>query len=60
MKAFFKSAHSRLGTMGEMLVFLWKFKLWWLVPPVILLLLLSFLLMLTASSFFAPFIYTLF
>ena len=51
---------SRMGTMGELLMFLWQRKLWWMVPMVITLLLFGLLLMFAHGSAVAPFIYTLF
>ena len=51
---------SRFGIMGELLVFLWERKLWWLIPMVTVLLLFGVLLILAQSSAIAPFIYTLF
>jgi drug/metabolite transporter superfamily protein YnfA len=51
---------SRLGIMGELLVFLWERKLWWLIPMVTVLLLFGVLLIFAQSSAIAPFIYTLF
>ena len=50
----------RLGVAGELLVFLWERKLWWMIPMVIVLLAFGFLLILAQSSAIAPFIYTLF
>jgi drug/metabolite transporter superfamily protein YnfA len=51
---------SRLGIFGELLVFLWQRKLWWLIPMIILLVLFGLLLIFAQSSAVAPFIYTLF
>jgi hypothetical protein len=55
-----KKLISRLGIMGELLVFLWECKLWWLIPMVVMLLLFGLLLIFTQMSSIAPFIYTLF
>ncbi len=49
-----------LGTIGELMQFLWKRKLWWLMPFVITLLLLGVLLIVGEVTGVAPFIYTLF
>lgn len=43
----------------ELLVFLWKEKLWWMVPLVAVLVLLGAVLFLAQGSALAPFIYTL-
>lgn len=51
---------SKFGILGELLVFLWQRKLWWLIPMVIILVLFGLLLILTQGSAVAPFIYTLF
>ena len=55
-----KSIISRVGIFGELLVFLWQRKLWWLIPIIIFLVLFGLLLVFTQSSAVAPFIYTLF
>jgi len=55
-----KRFFSRLGIFGELLVFLWKRKLWWMIPMIIVLILFGLLLIFTQSSVVAPFIYTLF
>lgn len=51
---------SKLGIFGELLVFLWKRKLWWMIPMIVILVLFGLLLIFTQSSAVAPFIYTLF
>jgi hypothetical protein len=56
----FRGAVNRLGIMGELLVFLWQQKLWWMIPMVVVLLLLGILMIFAQSSAIAPFIYTLF
>ncbi len=59
-----KKVHSRiiihLGIVGELLVFLWKRKLWWLVPLIVVIILIALLLVFVQGSAVAPFIYTLF
>ncbi|MFQ6109799.1 MAG: DUF5989 family protein, partial [Candidatus Aminicenantales bacterium] len=55
-----KTLISKFGILGELLVFLWQRKLWWLIPMVIILVLFGLLLILTQGSAVAPFIYTLF
>ena len=54
-----KSFVSKCGIFGELLLFLWHRKLWWLIPMVVMLILLSVLLILGGTGV-APFIYTLF
>ena len=51
---------SKLGIFGELLVFLWHRKLWWMIPMIVVLILFGLLLIFTQSSAVAPFIYTLF
>jgi uncharacterized membrane protein len=55
-----KGLTSRLGIMGELFVFFWQRKLWWLIPMVLVLLLFGLLLIFAQTSSIAPFIYTLF
>ena len=55
-----RAAGRRIGIMGELLVFLWERKLWWMMPMISVLLLLGILLIFAQSSAVAPFIYTLF
>jgi len=50
---------SRFPVVGELMVFLWHRKLWWLIPVVIVLVILGLLVVL-GSTGVAPFIYTLF
>lgn len=51
---------SRVGILGELLVFLWKRKLWWMTPMIVVLILFALLLVFAQGSAVAPFIYTLF
>lgn len=51
---------SRMGILGELLVFLWKRKRWWMIPMVVMLILFALLLIFAQGSAVAPFIYTLF
>jgi hypothetical protein len=51
---------SKVMVVGELMVFLWKRKLWWLIPMIIVLILFGLLLIFTQGSAVAPFIYTLF
>lgn len=54
-----RSFISKFGIFGELLLFFWRRKLWWLIPIVVTLVLLSVLLVLGGTGV-APFIYTLF
>jgi hypothetical protein len=60
MTNFFRGMITNLGVAGEVLVFLWHRKLWWLIPMVAVLLLFGLLLIFASTSGVAPFIYTLF
>jgi len=51
---------ARFGIAGELIVFLWTNKLWWMIPMMTVLLGLGLLIILGQSSAIAPFIYTLF
>lgn len=55
-----KNLTSKLGIFGELLVFLWQRKLWWLIPMIVILVLLGAVLIFAQGSAVAPFIYTLF
>ena len=56
----FEDLKLRFGVLGELLVFFWQRKLWWLIPMVLVLLLFGLLLVFAQTSSIAPFIYTLF
>lgn len=59
--AWWRSLSARFSVASELLVFLWRQRLWWLVPMVGLLLVFGALLLVAQSSpVIAPFIYTLF
>ena len=60
MSNFIKGMITNMGVAGEVVVFLWRRKLWWLIPMVIVLLLFGLLLIFATTSGVAPFIYTLF
>jgi len=51
---------SRFSVLRELMVFLWKRKLWWMIPMVVILVLFGLLLIFSQSSVVAPFIYTIF
>ena len=46
--------------LGELLVFLWKRKRWWLIPMIVVLILFALLLVFAQGSAVGPLIYTLF
>jgi len=50
---------SRLGTMGELMRFLWRRKLYWMMPMVVVLFLFAALIIAGSAGGLAPFIYTL-
>lgn len=50
----------RLGTLGELLAFLWKRKLYWMLPMVITLIVFALVILFGSASPLSPFIYTLF
>ena len=54
-----KKVIRRFAILGELMVFLWEKKAWWLIPLVLLLILIGMLLVLAQSSSIAPFIYPL-
>jgi hypothetical protein len=60
MKDFFRAMSTNTGVVGEILVFLWHRKLWWLIPMVTVLMLCGLVLVFTSNPAVAPFIYTLF
>ncbi|MEK7449449.1 MAG: DUF5989 family protein [Planctomycetota bacterium] len=57
---FFKNFSIKLEIIKELIVFLWRRKLWWLIPIVIFLVFLGLLLILAAGSPLGPFIYPFF
>lgn len=50
----------RMGVLGELLMFLWKRKLYWLIPMMITLFLFAIIIILGSSGPGGVFIYTLF
>ena len=51
---------SRLGVVGELMIFLWRAKMWWMIPMVVALLLFAVILMFATAGPAGPMIYTLF
>lgn len=57
---FLKGFFSRGGEAGDLMVFLWKAKLWFLIPFVVVLIIFGLVLIFAQASGVSPFIYTLF
>jgi len=55
-----QSLTSRMGIAGDLLLFFWQNKWWWLTPMILALLFVGVLVIFAQSSAIAPFIYTLF
>jgi len=51
---------ARMGVMGELLLFLWRRKLYWLIPMIIVLSVFALLIILGSNPATQPFIYSLF
>ena len=51
---------ARMGILGELLMFLWRRKLYWLIPMIIVLALFIVLIILSSNPATAPFIYPMF
>ena len=60
MTTWLKGLFANAGVLGEIFVFLWSNKKWWLIPMVALLLAFALLLVFASASGIGPFIYTLF
>lgn len=60
MKTFIRSMGSNVSVVRELLVFLWRRKLWWLIPMITVLLVFGLFLIFASASGIGPFIYTLF
>jgi hypothetical protein len=60
VRNFLQGMVTNLGAAGELLLFLWQRKMWWLIPMVSILLLFGLFLVFATSSGIAPFVYTLF
>jgi len=58
--SFVDGLRNRFGIAGELLVFLWQRKLWWMIPMVLVLLVFAGLMVTAQSTALGPFIYTLF
>ena len=50
----------KFGIAGELLVFLWQRKMWWMIPMVAVLLFFGLIIVVGSSTGVGPFIYTLF
>jgi len=51
---------TRSSTIGELIQFMWKEKLWWLIPFLLILLLIGALIFFAHSTPIGPFLYTVF
>jgi Family of unknown function (DUF5989) len=60
MLTFLRTMVTNLGTVGEILIFLWQRKLWWLIPMVVVLLAFGLFIIFASASGLGPFIYSLF
>jgi len=60
MLTFLRTMITNLGTVGEILIFLWQRKLWWLIPMVVVLLAFGLFIIFASASGLGPFIYSLF
>lgn len=60
MKTWLSAFLSNSGVIGEIFLYLWKNKQWWLIPLVIVIVIFGLLLVFAAASGVGPFIYTLF
>jgi hypothetical protein len=60
MSDWFRGFIANTGALGEIFVFLWTNKRWWLMPMVALLLLFGLALVFANASGIGPLIYTLF
>lgn len=48
---------ARMGILGELLMFLWRRKLYWLIPMILALAVFILLIILSSNPVIAPFIY---
>lgn len=60
MSAWLRGPAANTGVIGEIFVFLWRGKNWWLIPMVAVLIIFGLLLVFASASGVGPFIYTLF
>jgi len=51
---------NKFNIAGELLVFLWQRKMWWMIPMVLVLLFFGLIIVVGSSTGVGPFIYTLF
>jgi hypothetical protein len=51
---------ARMGVLGELMMFLWKRKLYWLIPMIAALILLAVLIVLASSGPLSSFMYPVF
>ena len=51
---------NKFNIAGELLVFLWQRKMWWMIPLVLVLLFFGLIIVVGSATGVGPFIYTLF
>jgi hypothetical protein len=56
----FRDFAGRLGILGELLLYLWAARLWWMIPMIILLILTAILIFLGSTGSGGSLVYTLF
>jgi len=55
-----KSFKNKFGIFYELILFLWRAKLWWMIPMIVVMVLISMIIIFGTSSPLGPFIYTMF
>jgi hypothetical protein len=51
---------NKFGIAGELIIFLWQHKMWWMIPLVAVLLFFGLIIVFGSATGVGPFIYTLF
>ena len=55
-----KDFGARLGILGELMVYLWAAKMWWMIPMLVILILFALLMAAGSTGSAGSFVYTLF
>jgi len=50
----------KLGTVGELMTFLWRERLWWMIPFVLTIVVIAGMMIFLQATPVAPFLYTIF